>query len=285
MTSKGERSVLITGASTGIGRACALHLAARGFVVFAGVRNTEAGDALRRESPDTLRPVTLDVTEPDTIQRCIEEIGESGHPLFGLVNNAGVGISGVLEATPESELRRLLDVNVIGLHAVTRACLPSLRRNAGRVINIGSLSGFLAGPGAGSYAASKFAVRAITDSLRLEVQAFGMCVSLVAPGAVASDIWAKAKEYKKELRKTVAPELLDAYRPLITAGDKMVDTMRPIPAVKVAKTVEHGLTSRRPKYVYVVGPDARMARLFARLPQRLMNRLITRRIARMARSR
>lgn len=280
---KRKDSVLITGASTGIGKACALHLDKLGFRVFCGVRKAEDMDTLRKEASDTLQPVMLDVTKMDTIQTAIDHISrESEYPLFGLVNNAGIGISGVLEATPETELRKLLEVNVIGLHVVTRACLPLLRKQAGRIINIGSSASFMAGPGASSYSASKFAVRAISDSLRLEVQPFGMCVSLVAPGAIESDIWDKAREYKEKLRKSVAPELLEAYKLFVLAGDRMVDVIQPIPALEVAKAVEQGLTSKKPKYEYLVGKDARKADNLSRLPKSLLNWLVMKNITQIA---
>lgn len=242
-------------------------------------------DTLRKEASDTLSPVILDVTEPETIQAVIESIShETEYPLFGLVNNAGIGISGVLEATSEVDLRRVLEVNVIGLHAVTRACLPLLRKQAGRIMNIGSSASFLAGPGASSYSASKFAVRAISDALRLELKPFGMWVSLVAPGATESDIWEKAKVYKEALRTSVTPELLEAYRLFITAGEKLVDVIQPIPALEVAKAVAHGLTSSKPKYVYLVGKDAQKASMFSKLPKRLLNWLIIKHITRIAKT-
>jgi NAD(P)-dependent dehydrogenase (short-subunit alcohol dehydrogenase family) len=276
---KRKKSILITGASTGIGRACALHLDKLGFMVFAGVRKANDRDTLQKKASETLQPIILDVTKPDTIHAAIELIAhESDSPLFGLVNNAGIGISGVLEATPETEFRKLLDVNVIGLHAVTRACLPLLRKTAGRIINIGSSASFMAGPGASSYSASKFAVRAMSDSLRLELQPFGMCVSLVAPGAIESDIWEKAKAYKDELRQSVAPELLEAYNLFITAGDNMVNVIQPIPALEVAKAVAHGLTSKKPKFVYLVGKDAKKAYTLSKLPKRLLNWLVIKHI-------
>jgi short-subunit dehydrogenase len=280
---KSIKSVLITGASTGIGKACALHLDKLGFMVFAGVRKTKDMDALQKEASDTLHPVMLDVTKPETIQVVIERIShETEHPLFGLVNNAGIGISGVLEATPEVDLRHVLEVNVIGLHAVTRACLPLLRKQTGRIINIGSSASFLAAPGASSYSASKFAVRAISDALRLELKPFGMWVSLVAPGAIESDIWEKAKVYKEALRTSVAPELLGAYHLFITAGEKIVDSIQPIPALEVAKAVAHGLTSSKPQYVYLVGKDAQKASMFSKLPKWLLNWLFIKHITKIA---
>lgn len=280
---KNKKSILITGASTGIGKACALHLDKMGFMVFAGVRKDKDKDTLNKEASDKLKPIILDVTKEKTIVDAVEIISnETEYPLFGLVNNAGIGISGVLEATPETEFRKLLEVNVIGLHAVTRALLPLLRKNKGRIINIGSSASFMAGPGASSYAASKFAVRAISDSLRLELKPFGMFVSLVAPGAIESDIWDKAKIYKEKLRKSVAPELLETYKLFIKAGEKMVDIIKPIPALEVANSVAHGLTSKKPKYVYLVGNDAKKTYKLLKLPKSLFNWLVIKHVTKIA---
>jgi len=278
-----KKSILVTGASTGIGKACALHLDKMGFMVFAGVRKDKDKDTLNLEASDKLKPIILDVTKEETIVDAVEIISnETEYPLFGLVNNAGIGISGVLEATPETEFRKLLEVNVIGLHAVTRALLPLLRRNKGRIINIGSSASFMAGPGASSYAASKFAVRAISDSLRLELKPFGMFVSLVAPGAIESEIWNKAKIYKEKLRKNAAPELREAYKLFVKAGDKMVGFIKPIPALEVANAVTHGLTSKKPKYLYLVGNDAKKAYKSSILPKRLFNWLVMKHITKVA---
>ena len=149
------RSVLVTGASTGIGKAIALALHARGFVVFAGVRRESDGVALRREAGDRLKPVLLDVTRQDSIARAVAAISEqTGGELYGLVNNAGVGLGGPLEIVPIEETRKLMEVNVIGLLAVTQAFLPLLRKGQGRIVNIGSLAGIVAMPGGSSYAAS-----------------------------------------------------------------------------------------------------------------------------------
>ncbi len=280
---KSKKSILITGASTGIGKACALHLDKLGFMVFAGVRKDKDMDALNKEASDKLQPIILDVTKVDTINNVVEIISnEVEYPLFGLVNNAGIGINGVLEAIPETELRTLLEVNVIGLHTVTRSFLPLLRKNTGRIINIGSSASFMAGPGVNSYSASKFAVRAISDSLRFELQPFGMFVSLVAPGAIESDIWDKAKVYKEELRKSVAPQLLEAYKLFVTVGDKVIALIKPIPALEVAKAVAHGLTSKKPKYVYLVGKDAKKAYMLSKLPKSLFHWLVIKHLTKIA---
>jgi short-subunit dehydrogenase len=278
-----NKSILITGASTGIGKACALHLDEMGVMVFAGVRKEDDKAALHKEASDKLVPIILDVTQEETIAAAAKIISnETEYPLYGLVNNAGIGISGVLEVTPEAELRNLLEVNVIGLHAVTRALLPLLRKNKGRVINIGSSASFMASPGGSAYAASKFAVRAISESLSLEMKPFGVAVSLVAPGAIESEIWDKAKAYKKKLRENVEPELREAYELFVKAGDKMVEVIRPLPVDKAVTAVMHGLFSNKPKHVYLVGNDAKKAYKLSKMPKSLFNWLVMKHITKVA---
>lgn len=280
-----EGSVLITGASSGIGKASALHLDREGFRVFAGVREPEDMKTLRKEASDRLLPVSLDVTIPGSISAAVETVAaETSGSLYGLVNNAGIGISGVLEATPAEELRRVLEVNVIGLHAVTRAFLPLLRNQKGRVINIGSSAGFLAIPGGSSYSASKFAVRAITDSLRIELKPFGMNVSLIAPGAIESDIWDKSRQYREKLKRTASPELHELYRPFILAAEKFSRSVRPIPAVAVANAVEHALSAGKPRNLYLVGSDAKKAHFLSGMPGRFAGWLMMKHITRAAES-
>lgn len=283
--STSQRAVLITGASSGIGKACALHLAERGFLVFAGVRTEKDADALKHAAPDRLRPIILDVTCETMIGEAVNTVSsQTDAPLFGLVNNAGIGWSGVLEATPVDELRKVMEVNVMGLHAVTRAFLPMLRENRGRIVNVGSAISFMAGPGSSAYAASKFAVRAMTDALRLELQPLGMHVSLIAPGAVESEIWKKGKANKQALRQSTSPEVRQAYALFVRASDKIARHIKPAPAVAVARAVDHALTARKPRLVYLVGKDARKVRLLMHLPQALTNTLILKHITRIANS-
>ncbi|NQV01118.1 MAG: SDR family NAD(P)-dependent oxidoreductase [Bacteroidia bacterium] len=274
-----KRSILITGASTGIGKVCALHLDSLGFKVFTGVRKEEDREKLRKEGSDMLEPLILDVTDEDTISNAINHIStETEYPFYGLVNNAGIGISGVMEATTVAEFRRLIEVNLIGLHAVTYACLSLLRSNKGRIINIGSSASYLAAPGGGAYAASKYAVRAYTDSLRTELTPFGMEVSLVAPGAIESDIWAKNAAYKKRLRETVSEELLEVYQPFIRFGEKILKEVKPLPTMKVAEAVKDALIAKKPKAVYLIGPDAKKAFIFSGYPKRAMTKIFLKKI-------
>lgn len=274
-----NKAIVITGTSTGIGKACALHLDKMGFKVYAGVRKQADGDNLKKETSNKLTPIILDVTNAESITATasiIEE--ETGGEVYGLVNNAGIGRGGALEVTPVAEIRKLMEVNVIGLLAVTQAFIPLLRKCKGRIVNIGSTSSLLAFPGASAYSASKFAVRAITDSLRVELKSFGMSVILVAPGAVESEIWEKGKAYKEELRKTVKPEIAQLYAPLIKFSDKMNNELKKIPADEVAKAVTHAFTSTKPKYWYIVGDDAKGAAKAAKFPKGFLDWIIMKRI-------
>jgi len=274
-----QKTVLITGTSTGIGRACALHLDTLGFTVFAGIRNDEDGHDLKKESSGRLTTVLLDVTKEESIASALKLVKEStGGKLYGLVNNAGVGCGGALEVTSKDMIRQVMDVNVIGLMEVTKAFIPMLRKAKGRIINIGSTSGFISIPGSGVYAASKFAVRAITDSLRLELKPFQIKTILVAPGAIESAIWDKTKAYKKEMRKNVSMELAELYGPLRKFGDKLPEVIKKIPAVEVARAVAHGLKANKPKRYYIVGSDAKGAAKAARLPKSILDWLILKRI-------
>jgi NAD(P)-dependent dehydrogenase (short-subunit alcohol dehydrogenase family) len=274
-----NKTIVITGTSTGIGKACALYLDKMGFKVYAGVRKQADGDNLKKGDSDRLVPIILDVTDENSISKAAGIIEkETGGNLFGLINNAGIGRGGALEVTPVAEIRKLMAVNVIGLMAVTQAFIPMLRKGKGRIINIGSTSSLLAFPGASAYSASKFAVRAITDSLRVELKPFGMSVILVAPGAVESEIWEKGNAYKEKLRKTVKPEIARLYAPLIKFGDKLNAELKKIPAIEVAKAVVQALTSSKPKPYYIVGKDAKGAAKAAKFPKGFLDWIILKRI-------
>jgi NAD(P)-dependent dehydrogenase (short-subunit alcohol dehydrogenase family) len=274
-----NKAVLITGTSSGIGKACALHLDKLGYKVYAGVRREEDADKLKSEGSEKLIPLILDVTDEESIVSAVDKIRqENDGKLFGLVNNAGIGISGVVEVTPMEEMRKLMEVNVIGLYAVTKSCIPLIRKAKGRIINIGSTSSFLAFPGSSVYCASKFAVRAFTDSLRVEMKLFDVPVILVAPGAVESDIWDKGALFKKKLRESIDPEVAQLYDPFIKFGDKMLDEIKPIPAIHVADAVTDALDSKKPKLCYLVGKDARHAYRATKLPRRMVEWLILKQI-------
>src|SRR5919112_1052610 len=181
-------NVLITGASTGIGHATAKRMLAYGWEVFAAARKDEDLERLRGEG---FTPIKLDVTDPETIAAAREELDERG--LRGLVNNAGVAVSGPIEFIPLDELRRQLEVNLVGQVAVIQAFLPNIREATGRIVNISSIGGRIALPMVGPYAASKHALEAVSDSLRRELRPWGIHVSLIEPGGVTTPIWEKGK--------------------------------------------------------------------------------------------
>ena len=189
-----SRAVVITGASTGIGEACALELDRRGWHVFAGVRSDEAAANLRQKASDRLSPVMIDVVDPESIAAAAKTIsasvGDTG--LAGLVNNAGIVVSGPLEFVAVDAIRQQLEVNVIGQIAVTQAMLPMLRNGPGRIVNMGSISGFVTAPYMGPYSMSKFALEAMTNAFRLELRNAGITSSVIEPASVKTPIWDKA---------------------------------------------------------------------------------------------
>jgi NAD(P)-dependent dehydrogenase (short-subunit alcohol dehydrogenase family) len=277
----GSGAIVITGASTGIGRACALHLDSLGFDVFAGVRREQDADALRADGSERLRPVMLDITDADAIGAAAatvdQAVGERG--LTGLVNNAGVAVASPLEFIPIAELRRQLEINVIGQVAVTQAFLPLLRKGKGRVVNIGSIGGRVALPFVGPYAASKFAMEALTDSLRRELRASGIEVSIVEPGGIATPIWDRGLSTADSLRADMPAEGEQRYgRALDVVRKAAADIGRNgLPPQAVADVVTHALTADRPRTRYLVGREAKMrARLAKVLPDRLFDRMIAR---------
>jgi NAD(P)-dependent dehydrogenase (short-subunit alcohol dehydrogenase family) len=276
------RSVVVTGASTGIGRATALHLAAGGQRVFAGVRKDSDADALTRAATGVLEPLIIDVGQQSSIDAAAKTVdGEVGpHGLSGLVNNAGVAIPGPLEYLPIEDLRRQLEVNVIGQIAVTQAFLPLIRQAEGRIVNIGSVAGRApSAPLLGPYAASKMAMEALTDSFRVELKPWGIFVSIIEPGNIATRIWEKADSDFDRLESVMPEEGLRRYAKLLGGGRriaKMADR-RGIPPEKVARVVERALTARRPKARYLVGWDAwARAHIEAVLPDRVRDGIVVR---------
>jgi NAD(P)-dependent dehydrogenase (short-subunit alcohol dehydrogenase family) len=282
MSSVGEsRAVVITGASTGIGATCALHLDGLGLQVFAGVRKIADGEALRSRGSTRLTPLLLDVTDEQSIRHAAafvdSRVGAAG--LFGLVNNAGVVVAGPLEAVPIPDLRRQLEINVIGQVAVTQAFLPLIRKARGRIVNMGSIAGRATMPLMGPYSASKFALEAVTDALRLELQPWGIRVSIVEPGAIATPIWEKSQRDGAALEAAAPPAMTELYRDAIAAVKEAVveAARRAIPPDAVARAVEHALLAPRPKTRYLVGTDAKIRALMAKvLPDRLADWLLTR---------
>ena len=273
-----SNTVLITGASTGIGAACAIRLAAAGMHVYAGVREDAAGAALRAHNAALITPLHIDVTDADSIAAAVAtldaQLGDAG--LNGLINNAGIAIGGPLEVLPMNEIRRQFDVNVFGALAVTQAFLPQLRRARGRIVNMGSIAGRIALPFLGPYCMSKSALRAMTHALRLEVDAWGIDVALVEPGAIATPIWKKSNAAADVMQATLQNDTLAHYSRHLEGIRRVIAKAeeQAISADAVARAVEHALTAAHPITEYLVGTDARMrAAINAVLPQFLQDKL------------
>ena len=270
-------AVVVTGASTGIGEASARHLVELGFDVYAGVRKDEDAERL---TGDNLRPLRLDVTDLASVEAARAELARHNAALHGLVNNAGIAVTGPLEFMPISELRRQLEVNVIGQVAVIQAFLPALRQGHGRIVNISSIGGRVALPLAGPYAASKFALEGLSDSLRRELRSQGILVSLVEPGGVKTPIWEKGSAAADTLLAQMPDEGEQRYRTLIQAlrrESQKIATDRGLPPQAVAVAVGKALTASRPRTRYLVGRDAKLRARAARLlPDRVMDALIDR---------
>jgi NAD(P)-dependent dehydrogenase (short-subunit alcohol dehydrogenase family) len=270
--------VLITGASTGIGEATALRLQRAGFKVFAGVRKPEDGERLAAQGVTVVQP--LDVTSADDIAAALRTIKSAlgDEPLRGIVNNAGIGIGGPLEALELDDFRRTLEVNATGQLAVTKAFLPLLRRSRGRIVNMSSIGGRLAQPFAGPYIASKFALEAVTDVLRVELMEWGIDVIAIEPGTIATPIWEKSSREADEVLAKLTPELRELYGKRLAKMAKVLErqTKRGAPPEKVAAAVEKALTASRPRTRYPIGDAYVLLALKTLLPTRLLDRLLYR---------
>lgn len=278
-----ERGVVITGTSTGIGAACALHLDKLGFCVFAGVRKDADGDALKQKSSGRLTPVCIDVTDAATIASAAKTVtaavGEAG--LTGLVNNAGIAVAGPLEFLPIDDVRQQLEVNVTGQLAVTQAFLPLLRLARGRIVNIGSANGRVAIPFVGLYSASKFAMEGLTDAMRMELKPWGIEVSIIEAGGIDTPIWQKSTAAADEMIRNLPERAHELYGAAIPAFRKAAarEAQKAISPDIVAQAVTHALVSKKPGTRYSVGRNASLQVIIARLlPDRFRDGLILRRL-------
>jgi NAD(P)-dependent dehydrogenase (short-subunit alcohol dehydrogenase family) len=275
-----SQAVVITGASTGIGEACVKRLAAAGFHVFAGVRKAEDGAALQQATGDRVTPLLLDVTNTEQIAAAqatvATMVGENG--LVGLINNAGIAVGGPLEFIPLDKFHHQMAVNVYGALAVTQEFLPLLRQATGRIVNMSSISGLAASPFLGPYAASKFALEALSDALRLELRPWGIQVVLVEPGNIATPIWQKGLAFADQLEAKLPPEAQAYYGPIFPFMRAMLTRSRGTPADAVAQVVEQALTAAQPNARYLVGNDARLRTWIERLPTRWRDNLIASRL-------
>jgi NAD(P)-dependent dehydrogenase (short-subunit alcohol dehydrogenase family) len=274
-------AALVTGASSGIGRATALELARSGFTVFAGVRKAADGEAVQSEAHGELEPLLIDVTDADQIGAAAEKIRERtrGAGLTALVNNAGSAHSGPLEFVDLDDLRLQLDVNLVGQVAVTQAMLPMLRANKGRIVNITSIGGLVSTPFFGPYCASKFGLEAVSDCLRSELKPWGIEVIAIEPGSIATDIWDRGVANAEDARARMPEEVERLY-------GEALDTMarvgtetgeRGIPPQEVARVIHKALTVKRPRARYLVGRDAvGMKTASSLLPDKVWDALVRR---------
>ncbi len=273
-------TVLITGASTGIGRASAMHLDSLGFRVLAGVRKAEDAESLGAEASSRLTPILIDITDASSIAeaaRQVEALAPTG--LDALVNNAGIALTGPLEFIDVDRVRAQFEVNFFGHLAVTQALLPALRKRTGRIVNMSSMAGWVGAPFYGPYTSSKHALRAMTDALRIELAPWDLPVVLIEPGSIDTPIWEKGYDLARQTIDALPEVGRERYAEQIEAGLGSIKSQgrRGIPAERVAEAVAAALMSKRPKARYVVGRDARLAILGKRLlPDRVMDALLQR---------
>ena len=277
------KTVLITGASTGIGAAAARHLAAKGWCVFAGVRKPADGDALKAGAAGDLRPILLDVTKPEDIRAAVETVSAAlgGTRLAGLVNNAGIATFGPLAIQPMDAFRRQFEVNVFGLMEATQAFAPLLGSDPdrtgppGRIVNITSVGGRISAPFLGAYAATKHAVEALTDSLRRELAIYGIDAIAVGPGSVRTPIWDKAEADNASQPYSNS----DWAEPLARFEDSMLEGGRSgLPPEEIAQVIGAALSDPKPKARYAPVPDKLVNwSIPSRLPKRMLDGIFARR--------
>jgi len=271
-------AVVVTGASTGIGRATAILLDKKGYRVFAGVRKQADAESLSEEGSDRLTPITIDVAKDRSIkaakQTVERAVGEDG--LVGLVNNAGVGGGGPIEFMPLDDFRQTLEVNLVGQLAVTQAFLPQLRKAKGTIVFIASIGGRIARPFLSPYNASKFALEAVGESLRGELKPWEIDVVVVEPGSIDTEIWGKGADTAGVQLKAMTPDARRLYGKQLSRFTEVLGETgkRGIHPDKVAKVIDKAIRSDKPKYRYLVGTDAKIAaRLKGNLPERTFARL------------
>lgn len=281
MSAAGQRSgavpseaVVVTGASSGIGAATAVAAAQAGFLTFAGVRNDADADRVETLHPN-VRAVRIDVTDPPAIAAAAELVAASGLALRGVVSNAGIAVAGPMEFLPVDQLRRQFEVNVFGSVEVAQAFLPQLRRSRGRLVFVGSVSGRLAVPFIAPYSASKFALRAIVDAMRVELRPAGIAVVLIEPSSVKTPIWQKGRDARSASLALLPPQALERYRAQIEAVFRISESEErsAIPVERVSRAMLHALTARTPRTHYLLG-TARAGSLLAHLPTGLRDRAV-----------
>jgi len=283
-------SILVTGAATGLGKEMALYLAQRGFRVYATTRNPQQADeltALSRERQSDIRVLPLDVTNSESIEHAVQTIVTESGGIYGVVNNAGIGLRGYFEDLDDEEIRRLFDANVFGVMAVTKAVLPYMRTaRRGRVVFISSIGGRIGSLGVSAYCATKFAVEGFGESLFQEVAPFGVKVVLIEPGIIKTERWTTNRGLARGAMNPLSP-YHDWFCQAERESDQLVRASTATPA-DVAAVVYEALTADRPRIRYMIGRKAKLAVALRRwMPGELFDRIyfgiVMRRVTRPAR--
>jgi NAD(P)-dependent dehydrogenase (short-subunit alcohol dehydrogenase family) len=269
-------SVLVTGASRGIGKAIVEHLASRGWDVIAGVRSQQDAETVTKLNPQRISSVILDVTSAEDVAALKDSLPAR---LDAVVNNAGIVAAGAMETLSSDEWRNQLEINVIGQMAVTQAVLPRLRTSHGRIVFISSVNGRLSMPLIGAYAASKFALEAAADALRMELSPWKIPVVVIEPAQTDTDMWRTADAMAEELEAGLTPEHRELYAKHVAGMRKTIPMSQRIavPTAKVSAVVEEALTARRPRARYIVGigPKVQVA-LMTTIPTKIRDRVLRR---------
>ncbi|WP_223069163.1 SDR family oxidoreductase [Paenibacillus caui] len=274
---QGKPSVFITGATGGIGSDCVKQLVQAGYRVFAGVRDVQRGEQLKRSVSSDVIPIRIDITDADSVQSACQEVEShlDGKGLFGLINNAGCIVQGPLELLTMEQIRQQFELNVFGQIAVTQAFLPLLRTNgSARVINIGAVTGKTALPFLGALSASKHAMEAITDALRIELGPWNIHVTMIEPGAIETAIHGKAQASSDLSLKQVPEGRLSLYRNAMLSMQSVIANQHLSPTGVVVNAVLDALKSSKPRTRYAVGKGARMIVTLSHFPDRLRDRLL-----------
>lgn len=261
-------SVLVTGASRGIGLAITRHMSARGWQVYAGARSD---DALRDLAGMTgVHPIRLDITDRDSVANLADALPAT---LDGVVNNAGIVVNGPVEGLTLEDLSRQLEVNVVAQIAVTQAVLPKIRAAKGRIVFMSSVSGLITTPGTGAYCASKYALESLADALRIELRPWGIAVCLVEPGPIRTDIWGDILIDHDRMVEKLTDEHRALYAPQLNGTRKLLGRLQKTAGdpEKVVKAVDHALTARRPKSRYLLDAASRVQKIVLGLTPTALN--------------
>jgi short-subunit dehydrogenase len=261
------KTVLVTGASAGIGKATAIHLAQNGYNVYGAARRTDKMQDLKIYG---IKTIALDVTKDDSMVACVEQIFKEAGSIDILVNNAGFGSAGAIEDLPMEDARYQLEVNVFGPLRLTQLVLPKMRENRdGKVVNISSIGGKVAFPLNGWYHASKFAIEALSDSLRMEVKQFGIDIIVIEPGGIKSE-WA---EIANDNMKRISGKT--AYKDIVASAEKATANLNLPEPIVIAKLIQEGIEAKNPKTRYVGGFSAKPILMIRKLlSDKLMDKVI-----------